>query len=205
MYLHDRLHVRYTDLIRYISDENMPVGTGAILRNELNEMRTVTDRIRAGKSRARELPEFGEIYWDVEEASLFRVMTDPDRFYDELEDVVLSFLNENQITVDEAELAEAVKYQRLRMPHWSVVSPRTTTFRHNFPEYFECGFLGHAIPLEQTEQTMTIPNPRTYDGDKRRYAREVILWGRKSDVLLEEVKWRNTATKLNEATLSVMQ
>lgn len=204
MYLNDRLHVRYTDLIRYISDENMPEGTGAILRNELNEMRTVTDRIRDGKSRARELPEFGEIYWDVEEASLFRVMTDPDRFYDELEGVVLSFLNENQLTVDKAELAEAFKYQRLRMPHWSVVQPRTTTFRHNFPEYFECGFLGHAIPLEQTEQTMTISNPRTYDGDRMRYAREVILWGRKSDVLLEEVTWRNTATKLNEAVLSVM-
>ncbi len=140
------------------------------------------------------MSEFGNIYWDVEEASLFRIARDLDRFYAEMGEVVRAFLKERDIAFDDAELAEAIRYQRMRVPSWDRTTQTEARFTYNFPEYFHMGMVGTPIPLERTPQTLRIPAPKDFHGDRKDFAREVVLWGRKSDLILEDVEWDGAST-----------
>lgn len=189
-YLVDRYGIQYVDFIRFVSEGRMSAGTGALLRAELAEFDAQLDRLLAGHGRGRELPEFGAIYWDEEEASFLRISQNLDRFYDELAEVLREFLDQQGVAYDADELAEAVRYQRLRMP--SAAPPPVTewTFAFNFPEYFATKMRPEAVPLARRAQVLRL-RPAVFHGDKVRYARETILWGRKSGTMLTPVDWQN--------------
>jgi hypothetical protein len=67
-------------------------------------------KILDGNGRACELPEFGEIYWDVEETSVLKVAGNLDEFYAEFRNLLEAFLNEREIPFDTKELARAIQY-----------------------------------------------------------------------------------------------
>ena len=189
-YLHDRLGVRYTDLIEYISDGMMPSGVGQILSDEVSLFHSQVDSILEGHGRGRELPDFGRIYWDEEEASFLRISDRVDTFYDELLVLLREFLAYKGVAYEEEELAEVVEYQRIRVPSWRKSPAPEQRFNSNLPEYFDSCFRVEARPLLANPQVQTIKNPKDYHEDRQRFAREVVLWGRKSGAMLNEVVWR---------------
>jgi putative methyltransferase len=191
-YLADRLGVRYGDLLDYLSRAGFPADTGPILRAEIGRFEAQLDRLLAGDGRGHHLPEFGNLYWDEEEASFLRVSERLDEFYGELGAVVRAFLAARGIAWDEAELAEALRYQRLRIPTRHPSGPTAARFAFNFPEYFEARFRSVPVRLRRVPQILTVTH-RDHGGDRVRYARETILWGRKSGTMLTDVAWRSAA------------
>jgi putative methyltransferase len=189
-YLHDRYGIKYTDLIGYICDRRMPPGVGSILREELAEFDSQLDRILGGHGRGREIPVYGGIYWDEEEASVLRISEELDEFYDEMLVLVREFLREKGISWDNVELTEVVQYQRMRMPSSYPLTIKEWRFNTNLPEYFDTCFRSDAKPLMAKSQIMAL-HPKDYQGDNPRYAKETILWGRKSGTMLTEVTWRD--------------
>jgi putative methyltransferase len=187
-WLHDRFGVAYGDFLDHLASGAVPTGTGAILREELAQFGQQCARLLAGHGRGHVLPAFGTIYWDEEEASFLRISERLDDFYDELRDVTRAFLAARGVVVDEAELADAVAYQRLRIPTAEPRPERTRTFTFNFPEYFATRFRDDPVALRATPQVLIV-RPRAYAGDRVRYARETILWGRKSGTMLVDVEW----------------
>ena len=131
------------------------------------------------------------IYWDEEEASFLRVSEKLDQFYDELLDLLRDFLTDRGIAWDDAELHEAVSYQHMRIPACHPPLITQLRFSFNFPQYFESCYLAEASPLVSTAQVLTLSNSKDYEGDKPLYAKETILWGRKSGTLLLDATWRN--------------
>ena len=186
-YLHDRYGVVYSELISHIAAQLMNSGTGQVLREEVAEFETQLDRILEGHGRGRELPEFGGIYWDEEEASFLRVSEKLGPFYDELLAVLQDFLKERGISWDDGELSEVVQYQRMRIPACDPPSVTQWRFNSNFPEYSDTCYLADSKPLTAKPQVLTLTNPKDYEGNKSEYARETILWGRKSGTMLTEV------------------
>lgn len=193
-YLVNRYGIRYVDLISYISECRMPPEIGKILREEVARFETQLDRLLKGHGRGHEMPEFGGIYWDEEEASFLRISDKIDQFYDEMLVLLCEFLNKMDIPYDNAELAEVVQYQRVRIPSCHPPTITEWGFNFNFPEYFETYFYSNPVSLKAKSQILTL-YPKDYQGDKIGYARETILWGRKSDALLTNVKWRDDITK----------
>jgi len=63
-------------------------------------------------------------------------------------------------------------------------------FSHNIPEYFDKRFSTKPVPLQKKPQVMSL-NYSNYDKDKRRFARETILWGRKSGTMLVQHRYRD--------------
>lgn len=58
----------------------------------------------------------------------------------------------------------------------------------NFPEYFEYCLNLTPRSLQAKKQTLTLV-PTDYKNDKEKYAREIILWGRKSGNFLTKSSW----------------
>lgn len=199
-YLAEHYGVRCIDFIRYVSEGRMPPGIGVMLRAEVAHFEAQVHRLLDGHGRGHVLPEFGGIYWDEEEAAFLRVSDRLDRFYDEFELVLRAFLDQAGIEHDDAELGEAVRYQRLRIPGCTPPAITEWVFRFNFPEYFETLFRSNPTRLRASPQVLTLL-PRDFQGDKVRYAREVIMWGRKSGTLLTNVRWKeNVGTPKHVAT-----
>ncbi len=188
MYLNDRLGIRYADVIDYIVRRRMPAGTAGMFRDELSHFEENLDGILQGRSFCRAMPEFGAIYWSEEEAAFLRVSADLDRFYEEFHGLLKAFLQERGVAFSEEELAEVMEYQRLRIPSLSQPGPDVRRFGYNLPEYFQSRYTANPIGLQGVPQTL-LRRPRTYDGDRVTYARENVLWGRKSGTILVPASW----------------
>jgi putative methyltransferase len=200
VYLHERYGVKYTDFLRYVSEERMPAGTGRILRSEMREFDAQLEGILAGRDRGRVMPGYGQFYWDVEEASFLRISERLPEFYAELLDVAKAFLSEQAIPYSEEELEEVVEYQRLRVPLPSGLAlAGTKVFRHNLPEYFEHSYTTRQVPLRRAAQGMDGIGAKDYRGDRKNYARETILWGRKSGTMLTKIRWHDLEVSGAEA------
>lgn len=83
-----------------------------------------------------------------------------------------------------------IAYQRLRIPIHSDPVRSEQSFTFNIPEYFETCFRSDAQPLKKDSQTLRLDDPKDYQGDKFEYAKESILWGRKSGTMLTDVSYQ---------------
>ena len=187
-YLKDRFHINYTDFIRHLSELDMRPEIGGMIREEIARYNQQLDHILDGKGRGSYAPEYGEIYWDLEEMSFLEVSKDLERFYSEFSDIITDYLDQLNVTYDPEELMEAVTYQRLRIPGRMPTGQRCHNFRFNFPEYFEKRLSTAPISLKPNAQTMEIVEA-DFGGNAERYAREIILWGRKSGLVTTDVRW----------------
>ena len=188
MYLADRFAIKYTDFLSFVSENKMPQKTAPFIKSELRKFHEHTERILEGKGRGIALPEYGEISWDVEEASFLRISENLDTFYNELFDVIVCFLKEKNINFDREELKQALNYQKCRIPQPSARSEREVSFDQNFPLYFDTLLSDCPEPLAEHSQSILIKQ-KDFQNDKKLFAKEIILWGRKSGTNLTEVEF----------------
>lgn len=191
-YLAQRFGIKYGDVLRFLCEDEVCLCKSPIWSRELEEFTGQTARLLSGASRGREMPGFGALYWDEEEACFLRLSKDWDSFYSELTGMIEIFLTGRSVAFDREELGEVMVYQSLSMPRWNATYSASTDFRFNLPEYFHAIAHGASIALKAKPQVATVESTRRYDGDSARFAREVLLWGRKSDTILESVTWRDT-------------
>ncbi len=189
-YLADRYQVGYTDFVRYICELRMPESIGSMLRAEVTLYNHEVERILSGEGRGQVLREFGPIYWDQEEATFLRACEDLDTFYAEMLDVLYAYLDAAGLSYDRQEIAEVVQYQRARMPSRHAEATTDYEFQYNIPEYFGKRFGKSPIGIKPSAQIMTA-SQKQYNGDKIAFARESVLWGRKSSAMLTKVQWHD--------------
>ncbi len=192
VYIAGRYGVKFTDFLEFLSSVKFDRKRCPIMSREMGVFAAQAVSIQAGGGRGRIMKEYGEIYWDEEEASFLRIVAEKDAFYAELLGLVAQFLTESGAAFDRVELEEAILYQKVRVPDLTGKTPPIYEFQFNFPEYFNCIFLEAPIALERKPQKMTIVNAKTY-ADKRAFAQETILRGRKSGTTLLKVSWLDAA------------
>jgi putative methyltransferase len=172
-------------VLAFISERAFTVSA-PLLTAELDAFDAVIARmVNDGAHRGTLLPEYGDIYWDVEEAAFLRLTRDTDAFYLELTEVIADCLRAQGITIvgDESLIAETLIYQHARIPTQRDVPTSTEMFEWNLPEYFDRRFGSSPVRLERRASWLTV-TPTQWNGDRRRFAKESILWGRKSGTLL---------------------
>ena len=72
-YLRDRLSVPFVQFLRFVSQAEMRPETGAIVRGELARFDRGLDGILAGWGHNVVEPDFGNVYWRIEETSLLHL------------------------------------------------------------------------------------------------------------------------------------
>ena len=187
-YLVDKYNLSYVDLIRHICELRFPSHTGSIFRQELGFYEIHLDNLLKGKGRGQIHEEYGPLYWDVEEISFLRITEKLDEFYKEFHEIIKSFLSEKEISYDEDELSEAIRYQKMRIPPQAETYLSEYEFSSTLPEYFEHCLHSNPKPLKKEKQLLKLL-PKDFGNDKMRYAREVVVWGRKSDKILVECSY----------------
>jgi putative methyltransferase len=183
--LRDRYQIPMHTVLAFISERAFTVSA-PLLTAELDAFDAVIARmVNDGAHRGTLLPEYGDIYWDVEEAAFLRLTRDTDAFYLELTEVIADCLRAQGITIvgDESLIAETLIYQHARIPTQRDVPTSTEMFEWNLPEYFDRRFGSSPVRLERRASWLTV-TPTQWNGDRRRFAKESILWGRKSGTLL---------------------
>lgn len=186
----DRYSTGYVPFIEFCSDLLMAEGTGGHFRREVAVFDKYLDGMMAGEGRGVVMPDHGVIYWDSEEAAFLRVAEDLDGFYAELRDVVCQFLDQNDIDYAPDEIAEVVRYQRMRMPQPTLPKQTEWTYQYNLPEYFHRSFGTDPVGVSRDTQVVTC-DPIDFAGDRADFAKRTILWGRKSGALLVKCRWES--------------
>ena len=181
----DKYDVKMSAFIQFVAERRFDLPDGMMTAELDRYDDLIAGMVDRGDHRGTILPEYGSLYWDVEEASFLRITRDTGRFYDELAAIVRQFLSSQPSQGDDAEfLAQAIHYQKLRIPSQTAgIDQGPVHFDWNLPEYFDKRFSSNPVALGRQPSWMTI-TPVAWNGDLERFARESILWGRKSGTML---------------------
>ena len=186
-WLHDRFLVSHIEFIEAIVaagyKSNYPCHAAV-----LNAFASKIDRLAAGEGRGWIMQEFGSAYWDAEEAAFLMCSADFASYFAELHEITREFLGQRDISFDPTELADIIRYQVLRIPTPEGVLAGAHLFTFNVGEYFATIFGENRISLERRPGTIIV-QPRQFRGQLEEFARETIMWGRKSGTMLATVTW----------------
>jgi len=195
IYLVDRYHVKYTEFFEYIGLLKIKSNRIKILKSEVLNFYKAADSIIQGNPRGLIMPNFGNIYWEIEEASYINISNKKESFYNEMYEVTKEYLESIGVDYNDEELKEVVEYQKARVSNYMSIEKQEYYFKHNIPEYFDTYFLEARSSLSEIPQIMILTDFKDYKGDKKAFAKEIILYGRKSNKMLHAVRWFNSNTK----------
>lgn len=187
IYLLDKYGTKMSEFIQYVSERRYDRSRATMMEGELEFYNDLIRRmLDLGEHRGTYMSEYGDLYWDVEEASFLRITRDTTKFYEQLEDIVLQFLDSRNIDYsgDREQIAQAILYQKMRIPSQPGAPevPTEVVFDYNLPEYFEKRFSSTPVELIANPTWFAIAPVKWTD--KRHFATKSILWGRKSGTML---------------------
>ncbi len=192
-WLTERFGLAYRDFIGDIAERHFPADS-KLLNDVIDAFHRKIDGHLQGEGRGCILPEFGAIYWDVEETAFLNLSADFSAFFAELEVAVSDMLRRRGIAFDAEELAEVMRYQSLRTPRrLASETVAQHRFAFNLPEYFDAYFTETPVLVRKEPQTLAIEH-KNFGGDKATFARETILWGRKSGLMLTRTAWQDATS-----------
>jgi radical SAM superfamily enzyme YgiQ (UPF0313 family) len=116
-HIFERYGLAVTSFVEYLCEDTFPKAC-VLLNKEAKLYRQHALKIQQGAGRCFALPEFGEIYWDVEEATFLRMAGSLDKLYAEVFIALKDYLGAKGVAYNEEELRKVVEYQRQRMPTW---------------------------------------------------------------------------------------
>lgn len=190
-YLVDRYAIKCTDFWEYISMLRIKSDRVKLLKNEVSGFYYRLDLMLQGNPRGLIMPDFGSIYWEPEEASYLNISNQKDDFYDEMYEVIKEYLDSIGTEYDGEELKEIIEYQKARVPSYKPLKITAYYFDRNIAEYFDSYFFGRRRKLSRRPQIMRLHNAKDFRDDKKTFAQEILINGRKSDQMLYPVQWSN--------------
>ena len=171
--------------------EKVSTYDSGLIGQHTREFKTRIEELLQGKGRGRFVPGYSPIYWDEEEAAFLRISENREAFYREF----YIFLVRSFPDLDCRQIQEVIQYQESRIPSFGDTPVKVYQFQYNLPEYFEKILTSQPVPLEKRPQTMTVYT-KQFD-DRARFARETIMWGRKSGTMMNKVEWMNEGILCN--------
>ena len=186
IFMLDKYGIKMSEFIEYVAQRKFDSSRASMLVDELDHFDAIIQRmLEKGEDRGTIMEDYGDLYWDVEEAAFLRLTKDVNTFYRQFGDVVFEFLRQRgkDTSKDQDQINEALRYQKARIPSQQDVAEERVSFASNFPEYFDKRFGTKPVQLERKPQWMMV-HPVAWQGDRKRFAKESILWGRKSGTML---------------------
>ena len=186
-YLFEKYAIEYIAFVEFLM-ESPSTSPSTIVAEELGFYDRYIDDLMKGEGRGVEYPKYGNLYWDVEEASFLRIVEQKERFYAEIAVLLRTFLDGRRLPIDDPEIDDVLRYQQMRVPSLMDDASVTHRFAFNVPEYMDRLFGNNPIHLAPRGQLATV-TAKVTSRDPREFARQVLLWGRKSGAILNDCHW----------------
>ena len=188
LYLFNRFGISYVEffeyLLKYGDDQSFPT-----FRNEISNYREYLEKVVAGSPQCVFMEEFGEISWQIEEATFLRLSKNLNEFYKELLSLTQDLVRSQGIVVGENELSEVVRYQRARI---ASLEPRPQEYQFSFriPEYFEL-LLSDQNPTWTSDiaGSSTLKVETIQYETPEEFATKTIWFGRRDSRAVEAASW----------------
>lgn len=188
-YLNDQFGVPYTGFTQYLSRRvRSSTGECPLLHKEFAFFEGYFQNLPGGGAQSVFLEDYGNIGWQIEEASFLRIARDLDRFHDEFSRLAKDYLADHQIDVDPDVLDEVLLYQRLRTQTYDDQAVVSHEFRYSVAEYFQN--YANDIPsrIRPQPQVVTMTG-QDFDGDREAFAKTAIWFGRRDFGFLRKADW----------------
>ncbi len=186
-YLKYNHNVKYTDFLEYLCSKKAKNST--LINNEIDLFNAAAESVLQGKPQNKIVHGTDLIYWKPEEISFLNISDKKNEFYDEFLEVTKEYMGSINKNFDESQLREVMEYQKLRFPSYKPINDKEFNFKYNFPEYFDA-FFNERGKIEKKSQILSLIPIKDYQGDKRTFAREIIIFGRNSDKILYPVQFK---------------
>jgi len=191
----NKYDISYSDF--YLSlTEYAESNPKTIVSSELRKVNQSINNILVGKTQGQLVPEYNlNIIWPPEEASLLRILEKIDIFYVECAQFVRYFLEKNNFPIDKDFINDLCNLQREAITHYGDSGEAVhLKLNYNLNEYIRD--IKNGLPTKLIKHD----KPKIYEinkswkdaGNKQKFAREIIWYGRKGGKLL------NTAQKLEK-------
>ena len=190
MYLYNQFGVRFTDLYKYILTQGVNPDRFPVIAEEIAYFDEFLQAVLAGQPQCVFLDEFGDISWQIEEASLLRISGKLEEFYQEFFLLVAEFLQSRNIRFHQTLLLDILIYQKARMATFKPSQKTKVLFDYNVPEYFHRVLNDERIIIRHQHQSLTVEYT-DFAGDKAEFARQIIWFGRRDSRIVEQVSWRD--------------
>ncbi len=125
------------------------------------------------------VPEFSNITWVPEESTVLRVSRDFDRFFDEMRGFLAELRERRGWTIDEALLDDIVRYQRSVLVRWDRDASDDYELAHSLHGFVRGQLDGRQVSLRRGRYAMHVEDATAMLGEKERWAKELIFWGRR--------------------------
>lgn len=178
IFMNDIYHLQYSTFYEEIllfarSNEDCLIG------GELKFINNKTKKMLLGESRDIVLEEFSDISWAKDEASYLRISKNLDQFFIEL----ILFINEINkkygLNIENTIIDEIIRYQELIIVKWKEKGDKEILVSYPYHSYYTSKLVNKSFDLAKGKYSIKVVDDFNFDSDMKRYAKEIVWWGRK--------------------------
>lgn len=151
----------------------------SIIGNELTFTESKVDNVLEGNGWDIVMEEFSNITWSTEEASYLRISKNLDKFYVEIEKFIVGLCRKFDLALDTELIKDLIKYQKSIIVKWTKNGSQEFELNYSLHNFYKCRLIGERTELRKGRFRLKIQDNLNLNGDKERYAREIVWWGRK--------------------------
>jgi len=185
--LQKQYDINFTDIFNLLLSEKRESYPTFQKINALFE--STLDSMLSGVGKCQIDERFGNIFWDIEEIIFLSTMHEnKSEFYSELKSAVTGFLLEKQIDFAPTLIDEVFLFNESLIfnPHQN--KEIDLNFSWNIPDFFDKVFIDDDVQACLGSQSIRIEESEQFESPYD-YARQVVLYGRKSGNMLRKYKF----------------
>jgi len=163
----------YERLISHFGDDNK-----TLIGRQLALISDVVRKAIHGGRVDLVIPNFGDIYWPLEEAMFLHFVSNKDKFYREVLSFIGSISSNLGQDVEDDLLNDVILYQSFIMID-PFISELSIDIRYDLHEYFNGESIDRSVAIEYVPTKLKMETEKDFRGDLEKYGREVAWYGRK--------------------------
>ena len=125
------------------------------------------------------LDEFSNITWATEEATYLRVSENLDRFYEETKQFVRELCQKFGLELEAQLFEDLISTQKALVVKWKQSGSQAVELSDPVYGFYKANLVGAPFNLRKGRFELKVKDDLNFNGDKKRYAREIVWWGRK--------------------------
>ncbi|MEM7530717.1 MAG: radical SAM protein [Chloroflexota bacterium] len=176
----------------------------SLIGQEITLLDDVLDNVLAGIGFDQYLPEFLDITWPTEEASFLRFSNHIEDVYQEIAQIVDDLLKTNSVQFDADLHSELMLYQQSILVNYNRSYDITLDLQFNIPEYIRGYMIDKPVAFEKGKFLYTVIDNKNLDGDKEKFAREVVWYGRKGGKYLYPIEAASKEARYTNAEATMV-